>query len=100
MKPIVVATLAIALGSATLLAGCKGEEAAAPAPVAEPAMPPAPVEPPPPAEPAVDPAAEPAVDPAVEPAVDPALPDPNAAPAEGETTEEETDAPHSGGDRV
>ncbi len=84
MKPIVIATLAIALGSAALLAGCKREEAAAPAPVAEPVAPPAPVEPAPPPEPVVD----------------PALPDPNAAPPEGETTEEETDAPHSGGDRV
>lgn len=96
MKPIVVASLALVLGTA-LLTGCKGEEPAAPAPVAEPAAPPAPVEP---TEPAAD-ASAPA-----DTMTDPAAPaaegtDPSAAPpAEGEAMDEETDMPHSGGDKV
>lgn len=101
MKPIVVTSLALVLGTA-LLTGCKAEEPAAPAPAAEPAPAPAAVEPPPP------PPAEPAVD-ATAPAdtmTDPAAPaadgtDPNAAPpADGEATESESDMPHSGGDKV
>lgn len=98
MKPIVVATLALVLGTA-LLAGCKGEEPAAPAAVAEPAAPPAPAEPVAPAEPMVETPSP------TEGTMDPAMPDPNAAdpeaaPADGETMDEETDTPHSGGDKV
>jgi hypothetical protein len=100
VKPIVVASLALVLGTA-LLTGCKAEEPAAPAPAAEPVAEPAAVEPPPPpAEPAVDASAP------TDTMTDPAAPaadgtDPNAAPpAEGEATESESDIPHSGGDKV
>lgn len=97
MKPAAATLVVLVLGTA-LLAGCKREEPAAPAPVAEPAAPPAPMEPAPPAEPVVEDQSPTDV------MNDPAVTDPNAppaAPTEGDALEsEESDAPHSGGDKV
>lgn len=90
MKPTVATLTAIVLGAA-LLAGCKAEaptEPAAPEPVAEPAPP---AEPMPPAEPTID---APPADMATDPATTDAVPEGEA------TTDDEGDAPHSGGDKV